>query len=370
MTTTPTTPPRRFTDPIGVGRPRLGISLSFQSRPDLGERYDQAYRECLELAAEADKLGIDEIWMPEHHGEPDGYNPSPSVTAAAVAAVTSRVRMAAGIALLPLQGHPLRVAEDLAVVDNLSGGRVELGFGQGYRREEFDAQGLDYDRRTRSFREGLDIVDLAWHGERFDYDGQMHKVKGGLLRPPPLRTGHPPLWLGAAAPKSRARAARRGAGLLVAPLTEAAHTARQFAAFDADAEAAGAGPLPHALMREIEIGDSDEEALAQVMPYLDHVYRVQYNPERTGMTRIDPETGERRPLRGDDPYYLSAEFAADRWAIGTVDTVADRIQGWLSTMRIDRLIFHPKMPGRPLADAVAALERVMKELVPRLDAAA
>ena len=110
--------------------------------------------EGLQLASEADRLGFDEIWLAEHHGEDDGYNPSPAVAAGAIAAVTKRVRICFGIALAPLQGHPLRIAEDLAVADNFSGGRIEPGFGQGYRPEEFEAQGLDYSTR-RSVRPHL-----------------------------------------------------------------------------------------------------------------------------------------------------------------------------------------------------------------------
>ncbi len=358
----------RFTDPPNPNVPRLGIALSFQRRPDLGESFEQAYREGLELAAEADRLGIDEIWLAEHHGEEDGYNPSPMVAAGAIAAVTSRARICFGIALAPLQGHPLRIAEDLAVADNFSGGRIEPGFGQGYRPEEFAAQGADYSRRTRAFRECLDIIDVAWGGERFDYEGEIHRVEGGLLRPLPLRPSQrPPLWLGAAAPRSRARGVRRGAGLVIAPLTAIDHTARQFAAYEAEAAAAGITDyLPHALYREIEVGDTDEEALANLEPFLEHVYRVQYAPERTGLTYRDPATGESRRLTSDDPYYLSREFIDDRWAIGSAAHCAAMIDRWLDAMRLDRLIFHPKPAGRPLADAVRAMERVVGELWPLL----
>jgi hypothetical protein len=157
--------------------------------------------------------------------------------------------------------------------------------------------------------------------------------------------------------------------LVIAPLTSADHTARQFAAYEAAAAEAGApAPLPHALMREIEVGDTAEAALAGLSPYLDHVYRVQYAPERTGMTYVDPETGERRPLKGDDPYFLSRAFVDDRWAIGTAEECASRISSWLDLMRIDRLIFQPKAPGRPLAEAVAAMARVVEEVMPRLRA--
>ncbi|MDH3682088.1 MAG: LLM class flavin-dependent oxidoreductase [Acidimicrobiia bacterium] len=358
----------RFSDDPKPRLPRLGIALSFQRRPDLDEPFDRAYRESLELAAEADRLGIDDIWLAEHHGEDDGYNPSPLVAAGAIAAVTRRARICFGIALAPLQGHPLRIAEDLAVLDNLSGGRIEPGFGQGYRPEEFAAQGADYDRRTRALRECLDVLDAAWPGERFDYHGQIHRVDGGLLRPTPTRPDRrPPLWLGAAAPRSRRRAAARGAGLVIAPLTTIEHTARQFEAYEEAADAARVTDyLPHALYREIEVGDSDEAALATFEPYLHHVYRVQYAPERTGLTHRDPATGERRQLTADDPYYLSPPFLDERWAIGSPERCTDLVGSWLDAMRLDRLIFHPKPAGRSLPDGVAAMTRVLDEVWPSL----
>jgi alkanesulfonate monooxygenase SsuD/methylene tetrahydromethanopterin reductase-like flavin-dependent oxidoreductase (luciferase family) len=348
-----------------AGRPRLGLSLSFQSRPDLGETFSTAYGESLELAAEADRLGVDDIWLSEHHGEADGYCPSPVVAAAAVAGVTRRARICLGISLAPLHGHPLRLAEDLAVVDNLSGGRIEPGFGQGYRPQEFQALGLPFERRTRLLGEALDVLDLAWSGDRFDYHGEIHRVDGGLLRPAPVRPGLPPLWLGAATPRSRARAVRRRAGLMIASLTSAEHTARQFASFDAEVERTGVGALPHALAREIEVGDSDEDARVQIAPFLDHIYRVQYSAERTGLTRLDPDTGERRPLASNDPFYLSPEFLDERWAIGSPDTVVHRINDWIRLMRIDRLVLH-KLAGRSLADSVRAIERVAGEVWPRI----
>ena len=92
-------------------------------------------------------------------------------------------------ALAPLAGHPMRLAEDLSVVDNLSGGRVEIGLGQGYRPAEFDDVRLELRTRTRAFEESLDILEKAWTGEPFDYDGKIYKVKGGVLRPPPVKPG-------------------------------------------------------------------------------------------------------------------------------------------------------------------------------------
>jgi alkanesulfonate monooxygenase SsuD/methylene tetrahydromethanopterin reductase-like flavin-dependent oxidoreductase (luciferase family) len=225
------------------------------------------------------------------------------------------------------------------VLDNLSGGRLEIGLGQGYRQSEFDAIGRSYKERTGAFEDALEVLQLAWAGDRFDYKGRTCEVRGGWLRPAPVRPGHPPLWVGAAAPTSRARAVRHGAGLIIAPLTDFAHTARQFAAFDAECDRQSVAVLRHALMREIMVADSAAEAIAQHQASLDFTYRVQYAPERTGLTRVDPATGERRPLRGDDSYYLSDEFIHERWFAGAPEEVANKIVEWQGKLRLDRFIF-------------------------------
>ena len=347
--------------------PRLGILLNFQSRPDLGEPWDRPYREGLELAAEASRCGIDDIWISEHHGEEDGYCPSPIVAGAAVATAAPNCRVGQGIAVAPLYGHPLRLAEDLAVLDNLSGGRLDVGLGQGYRASEFESIGLPYAKRTRAFEEILDVLRLAWQGRSFDYHGAIYTVKNGLLRPGPVQK-RMPLWIGAAAPVSRARAVRYGAGLMIANLTELGHTAKQFDAFDAEAAAQGVAPLPHSVVREVLVGDSASEAIARHKTYLDFTYRVQYPPERTGMTFKDPQTGERIPLTSDHPYFLSEGYMKDRWFVGTPDDVVNDIVTWQQKLKLDVLFFHPKMPGMPLKQAVDELHRVTGQVMPRLRA--
>ena len=114
-------------------------------------------------------------------------------------------------------------------------------------------------------------------------------MKGGLLRPPPVKPGRPPLWIGAAHPKARARAVRRGAGFLVAPLAEWGMVEYQFKSFDEEAARQGAGRLPRAVMREILVGDLAADAIKRHQPFIDEVYRVQYKPERIGLTYIDKE---------------------------------------------------------------------------------
>src|ERR1700730_19154893 len=102
--------------------PKLGLSLSFQVHRDLGEPWDRSYREAIDLAAEATRLGFDSIWTSEHHGEADGYCPSPIVACAALAVAAPRRRIGQAVALAPLHGHTLRLAQELSRLRTLLGG--------------------------------------------------------------------------------------------------------------------------------------------------------------------------------------------------------------------------------------------------------
>ncbi len=349
--------------------PKFGVSFSFQSHRVLGEPWDKAYREAIELAAEANRLGYHSIWASEHHGEPDGYCPSPVVACAALAVAAPNCRIGQAIALAPLHGHPLRLAEDLSVVDNLSGGRVEIGLGQGYRPAEFEMFGWPYATRTRAFEESLEILEKAWTGEAFDHDGRIYKVKGGVLRPPPVKPGCLPLWIGAAAPTARARAVRHRAGFLVAPLIEFEHLERQLRSFDEEVERQKAGPLPRAVMREILVGDSAADAMKRHQPFIDQVYRVQYKPERIGLSYVDKATGERKPLTSDNPYFMSEEFMQERWLLGTPADIARKIVDWQPRLGMDHIIFQPRPPGMSLRQAVDEIDAIAKGVMPAVEKA-
>jgi alkanesulfonate monooxygenase SsuD/methylene tetrahydromethanopterin reductase-like flavin-dependent oxidoreductase (luciferase family) len=220
--------------------------------------------------------------------------------------------------------------------------------------------GWPYGRRTSAFEEALDVLEKAWTGEPFDYEGRTYKVKGGLLRPPPVKPGRLPLWIGAAHPKARARAVRRRAGFLVAPLLELEPMVRQINMFDDMAQQHGTGRLPHAVMREIFVGDSPADAIRRRQRFIDEVYRVQYKPERVGLSYFDKATGERKALTSDNPYFMSEEFMQERWFLGTPADIAKKIVEWQPRLGMDHLIFTPRPPGMPLKQAVDELAAIAK----------
>jgi alkanesulfonate monooxygenase SsuD/methylene tetrahydromethanopterin reductase-like flavin-dependent oxidoreductase (luciferase family) len=192
---------------------RFGIAHDFRNPPGSGITDATVYGEVLDQVVLAEQLGFDLCWFTEHHFVEDGYLPAWIPVAGAVLGRTSTMRVSTDIALLPFY-HPIRLAEDLAVLDNLSGGRVEMGVGMGYAPHEFAAFGIPVSRRVSLTEEGLDVLRLAWSGEAFSYHGKRHRFEDLRVTPAPVQPGGPPLWMAAMTEAGARRAARYGTHFL------------------------------------------------------------------------------------------------------------------------------------------------------------
>lgn len=193
----------------------VGIGLfTGQVPPGSGRTFAQEYRETLELVRLAEALGFDSAWVSEHHGASDGYLPSLLPMLAAFAAATERILLGTGVVLAPLH-HPLRLAEDAAVVDQLSGGRLILGLGIGWREEEFRMFGVPLEERLARTVETVEILRRAWTGRRFSFTGRAFRFDEVRVTPPPARPGGPPIYLGGYTERAVRRAGRLGDGYVV-----------------------------------------------------------------------------------------------------------------------------------------------------------
>lgn len=169
----------------------------------------QLYADTLDLAAFAEQHGFSSFWLAEHHGASDDYNPSLLPMLAAIAARTTTMQIGTGVLLAPLH-DPIRLAEDAAVVDAISGGRLNLGLGLGWVEEEYRMFGIDMRRRGKRFDEIVQVLRLAWRGERFSFDGEFLSYTDTLVRPRPAHAI--PIWLGGQADVAVERAATLGDG--------------------------------------------------------------------------------------------------------------------------------------------------------------
>jgi alkanesulfonate monooxygenase SsuD/methylene tetrahydromethanopterin reductase-like flavin-dependent oxidoreductase (luciferase family) len=171
------------------------------------------YAQTIEQLRLLDDLGLDQVWFSEHHFVEDGYLPDFIPVAGAAAAATKSMRISTAVSLMPF-AHPIRLAESMAVLDQLSGGRMELGVGLGYAPHEFRAFGIPVSRRVSLTEELVDILQLAWAGETFSYHGKRYQFDDVRVTPAPVQPGGPPLWIASTSPMSVARAVRYGTNIL------------------------------------------------------------------------------------------------------------------------------------------------------------
>jgi alkanesulfonate monooxygenase SsuD/methylene tetrahydromethanopterin reductase-like flavin-dependent oxidoreductase (luciferase family) len=193
-----------------VNKLTFGYLYDFRN-PQLWRRpWPELYAEILDFVEWSESVGFEGAWVPEHHAADDGYQPSPLVLLAAIAARTKRLKLGPGVALAPLY-HPVRFAEDCAVLDILSDGRLEVSVAVGYRRREADGYGVDFSKRGSQTDEFVEIVQRLWAGETVTFEGKHFQLKNASIKPTPLR-GRVPLYFGGLADKAIERTAKFGDG--------------------------------------------------------------------------------------------------------------------------------------------------------------
>lgn len=173
----------------------------------------QIVKEQLDLMQAAEDLGFDSIWPAEHHFTEYGYCASTALMLAPIARVTKRIRLGTGVVILPFH-NPLRVAEEFALLDLMSDGRLEFGVGRGYQPVEYQGFQVDQSRSRQIFKESLDVVLQAWTTGRVTYHGEHFRYDDQPVRPRPLQKPHPPVWVAGISNETFAQIGRLGCNLL------------------------------------------------------------------------------------------------------------------------------------------------------------
>ncbi|MBI2013921.1 MAG: LLM class flavin-dependent oxidoreductase [Candidatus Rokubacteria bacterium] len=258
---------------------RFGVFSVVDHYPaELPRTSGQFFGELLEQAEAAEQLGFDSFWVAEHHFHEYGAIPSPAVWLAAAAQRTRRIRLGSAVVVLPFR-NPLQVAEDYAMVDVLSGGRLNLGVGSGYLRHEFEGFGVRVEDKRERFDEALDVVLRAWTGERFSYDGRFHTVRDVQLNVVPVQRPRPPVWIAVLRNEAAPHVGKRGFPMMMIPyatterIDELAETVAGFRGAFADAGGdPRAASVPFGL--HAYCSDSLERATAEAKPAMDRYVRT------------------------------------------------------------------------------------------------
>ena len=338
---------------------QVGIGLfTGQVMPDSARTFEQEYREVLDLVRLAEAVGFDSAWVSEHHGAGDGYLPSLLPMLAAFAAATSRIELGTGVVLAPFH-DPLRLAEDAAVVDQLSGGRLLLGLGLGWREEEFRMFGQPISERVARTMDAVEVLRRAWTGERFSFDGRIHSYDQVLVTPTPAREGGVPIYIGATEDHAIRRAGRVGDGY-VRTRSDVESAKRALALAEDGAREAGKDPqaLRFAQLQSAFVwdeGDAFEVVVEGARQHLG-VYTAW-------------EEGADTPGKGFWLTPPSDEDLRRRIAAGPPDEVVARLRPWVDAFG-DRRDFHLVVrlhyPGMDFDVAARSVELFAEKVMPAL----
>jgi len=316
--------------------------------PPFGTGNRDMARIAIEQAAWADEHGFDAVQLPEHHGVADGYNPSPFVLGAAIAARTKRMRIHPSAVLLPLH-DPVRVAEDTAVLDNVSGGRVDLTIGLGYVPSEFALFGVSLKDRARLIEEKLDVLRRALCGERFEYQGRQI-----FVTPRPVQRPTPPLYVGGGVPAAARRAARMGDGFLPSKVDDELR-----AAYVDECRRLGKapGPILDVCMgpQFVFVTEDPEAAWASIAPHA--VY------ETNSYGALAEATGAAMPWSTPTPDPAALK-ALGIYRVVTPDECVELAHSLAASDRI--MIFNTMLAGLPEKLSWSSLELLAAKVLPRL----
>ena len=223
------------------------------------------FSKVLEQAEAAEGLGYEGIWLAEHHFTSYGILASPAVIGAAIAERTRRLRIGTAVSILPFH-DPRRIAEDYAILDVLSDGRVDFGVGRGYQPAEFASFGISMDESRARFNEALAIIEGLWTTDNFSYDGEFWQVDDLTLYAKPIQQPTPPIWLAAVSPDSFQLAAKAGRQILTAPqITPLSKVREGYVAYREAAQEAGydVTNLTLPMQRMVYVSDDADAAIRE-----------------------------------------------------------------------------------------------------------
>lgn len=332
---------------------RLGIYMDLRNPPRWRRPWRDRYAQALERVSEADRLGLGSVWLSEHHMWEDGYLPQPLTFAAAIAQRTRRLRIGTSVLLAPLR-RPLDIAEQAAIVDLVSGGRLELGMGAGYCAPEFAAYGAPLGQRFKLLEERIVEVRRLW--------------EEGIATPAPLQE-RLPIWVGGQGPRAARIAGRHGEGLLwLGP--ESLEPYRQALAEGGHdpGSARLSGPA------NLVLADDPERAWAEISPHLAYQWGTyaRYGSAVAGSAANAAVADLGATDRAGDPDPASLRsggpiMTPPAFDVVTPEEAARRLRAWLDGLPVEHVYFWDSIAGMPDELAERHIELLATRLAPMLE---
>jgi probable F420-dependent oxidoreductase len=309
------------------------------------------YREALEEVIRAEDLGFDSVWMEEHHSVTNHYWPSPLPVLAGFATRTSRLVLGTDIIVAAFH-HPVRLAEDVAMLDVISNGRLVLGIAIGYKPDEFALYGVQLEKRGARFEEQLAIMKGLWTQERVQFNGTYYTLEG-RLEPKPVQKPHPPVWIGGWGDITLRRAATLADNWIPGPTADLTRLLAGKKQFLERRRAAGlAAPTEWPLTRDVIIADTDQRARGLAEEHIMVAYRREY------------AGGWRHPFIDASVATDLDKLMEDRFIIGGPEQCVLRLRRIVEQYGMTHLICRMFFPGMPHAHIMRGLELLAREVIP------
>ncbi len=323
--------------------------LKFGFIPNEGGHY---YKEALEEVVRAEDLGFQSVWMEEHHSVVNHYWPSPLPVLAGFATRTSKMVLGTDILVAPFY-HPVRLAEDCALLDIMSNGRFVLGIAIGYKPDEFALYGAELEKRGARIDEQMAIVKGLWTKDRITHKGTYYQLEGSL-EPKPFTRGGPPVWIGGWGDITLRRAATMADNWIPGPTGELPRLLKGKAQFLANRKAAGiTAPVTEwPLTRDVIVADTEKQARELAEKHI----MVSYRKEYAG--------GWRHPFIDASIAVDLDKVKKDRFLIGSPDQVIHDLKPFVEQYGMDHLICRLFFPGMPHTHIMRELELLAKEVMP------
>lgn len=349
----------------------LFYELAVPSFARTGER--EVVAQALEQVALADQAGFDGVWLAEHHFQREfSHSSAPEVVIGALTQRTSRMRIGHGVVLLPFR-NPVMVAERIATLDVLSGGRIDVGVGRGLSPLEYQVFGGSLEESRQRVDEDLEIMRRCWGERPASFDGQFWRLQQIEVVPKPVQQPHPPLWTAAVSPETFSLAAERDLGVLAGPFKPLFMVAEDRDRFVARCQELGKDPraLGFGMTLGVVVLDDRDRARRVAVQHIRWFYErllrlTSQVLERGGESYryYRDELATLRELTGGAPS-LEALEAAGMVVAGTPDDAIERFQR-LANTGIDHVLCAVQAGGVPHAEAIRTIELMAERVIPAL----
>ena len=335
----------------------FGMLTDFHVRP--GGSQPEAFEESFRQVDVAETLGMDSVWLGEHHFTPDrSVLASPLTIASTISARTERLRIGLVVQVLPL-GNPLRMAEETATVDQISKGRLDFGIGRSGLTRYYEGYNVPYGESRARFIESLDIIMKAWTQERFSHDGEYHSFHDVTVVPKPYQRPHPPIRVAVASADTFALMGGRGFPIFASANTPVSVLQERLSQYrQARREAGHPGDGDVALRIPAYVGETAERARSEPRASTEH--GVAYAASELIATAASEEVAERMRQAAETPY----EELLKRWLLyGTPQEVTERLAMLQDELGISGVVLEMNYGSRIPYDRVVNSIRLLTEKV-------